>query len=199
MKDKTGEKIKKFDILLEIATGGEWIKGKEFWYIKLWEYRGQTDLKAYYYSMLNESNYYYHASPNHSFILDKTKLSKDFLFSFYHGMRKFKTCFNPENEKSIYDIIDKSEWKKERITVRQINSFKKKNNLVLETKKDVEINFKNICDKYSIPAKIIYKILQIYSIKKTPIMNGELGISAMQDHINFLGLMQSIKIAKGIK
>ena len=105
--DRNNTKLQNGDLLLEYGRGMGISNGNRYYDYLLWEYWGQHDLRGYCYDYKGNMNHMFHAHPKYSVILDRNKLTDDFLYKFNHGCQHITSDIEDGDP---YQIINTLRW-----------------------------------------------------------------------------------------
>jgi hypothetical protein len=188
-KDLLGNEVKTGDIMLEIGRGGGWNNGEQYFTLKLWEVPEILDGRGNYYTTNGDKTYFYWANIKRSIKINMNLMPDGFEFSFKHGLTDFSTKIEYG---TLQELIENSNWKKYKVTKKQVERYNFIKSLKIESIKDIINHLDELKKPGYIPHEIMTDILNVVGIGRTPIRNGELGIAGMYDYANYIGILEAL-------
>lgn len=190
-KDINGEVIHVGDIMAE-CTGGSSLNGIWKDSLTLWEVPTTTDGSGLHHNISGEKSSFWWASPSQSVRLDPALLPKGFLYAVRHGLNHLDIEEHsfPEN---IYTAIASSGWEKNAVTPSIVAQYKKISKLKITCFTDIYNNWEALTSCKYTPGIIVEQILRCVSYRGSAPINGEIGLSLLQDHGAFLGVWMQFR------
>lgn len=190
LKDILGNEVYPGDVLLEYGCGGTSFDGQQKYAIKLWEMIYPFDGHGFNYNIDGSKYKFAWCSVKQSIKVDFDQFAPVFKYSFYHGMSKLYTTIE---RGTLKELIDNSDWKNDIVKPSDVELFKKKKNLTLESIDDIKKNMDLLTGPGATPRVAVDKILDIAGASHAPVINGEIGFAAIQDSISYSEILDKIK------
>lgn len=191
MKDKKGIKLKAGDIMAEI-TGFGIRNGKRFSSVKLWEVPKIRDGRGIMYTVEGKKTNFYWVNASSAERLDLDKLPEGFVFAFKHGL----DCIDIEDNLMIFDIHDAikhSDYKERAITPEIVENMKAISKIKITSFTDIAQKWESIFCINNVPYQIVNQIMSIAKRVKAVPINGEIGMSAIQNELDFMSVYYTLK------
>lgn len=186
--DCLGQSVKRGDIMLELDGCFD----EETCICTVWEYR-KNDGDGWQYSEDGESSDFCWVWANDCLKLDKSKLSDEFLYSFYHGME----CVEITNEATLSGLYDILNAQTNRfICKKDVEDTQWLASIKLEDIKWVFDNIDRISAVKMVPRVFMAQVLVLSGIKPATAYNGEIGIASLDDMCNYSAVIETIQKAK---
>lgn len=194
MEDLKNRLIEPGMIMMEVGRGLKWENKKEYYSLKLWEFPVNYSGQGLEYNLDGEKHEWYWANYKSSYILDKSSLPEEFMFSFYHGMSDLYTTIK---KGSIEELINNSDWEERAIFKEDIDNYCKLKDITLNNLSDIK-NIIPLMEKSKyIPRKIVESTINIAGAKLHDVINGESGIAVLYDNMLFNQIIHYLKSETG--
>ena len=190
MKDLLGIEVKTGDILLELGRGWGSLSGSDFKYhLKIWQKPSGTDGSGFEYSIDGTKHKYWWASVKNSVKIDMSIMPDGFEFSFKHGMSDIASKIE---QGTLLELIENSDWKQHEVKKEEVERFEFMKSLKIEKVEDIVSNIEELKKGRYVPHEIVSKVLELTSVGRTRVNNGEIGIAGMYDQMHYQAIIETI-------
>lgn len=190
MKDLNGKQIEPGVIMMEIGRGGGFINGKQYHFLKLWEFPTNYKGQGLEYNIDGNKHEWWHASARNSYVINKSEMPEEFIFSFYHGMSDLYTTIKSG---TVEELISNSDWISRRIHKNDIDNYCELKSIVLTSIDDIKNSIPLMEKSKYIPRCVIESVIRIAGQSTHNVINGESGIAAFYDNILFNQIILCLK------
>ena len=189
MKDALGNKVKTGDILIELGRGGGYSKGERFYSLRIWQMPASKDGSGFTYDIDGKRRKYWWTIVKNSIKINLDKMPVDFKYSFYHGMCDINTTIEYG---TLKELINNSDWKNNKVNKKEVERFELLKKIKIITIKDIINNIDELKKEGYLPNKLVSDVLKVAKIGNVSVKNGEIGIAAMQDVLNYKNIIDMI-------
>lgn len=191
MKDKNGDNVKVGDLMAH--HGGDcYMGGVHYLSFRLWEVPKIQDGHGLRYNWKGEKHTYAWAWVHTSVKIDIRKLPEGFYYSFKHGMSDID-IEEKYMSTNINDAIEKSDWEDRNMSKERIENLIKISKISITSFRDIYEKWDDIFSGKDVCYEVTSQIFKLFGYKRQPAINGEIGIAMMNDHIVFMGIVETLK------
>jgi len=194
MKDLNGKQIEPGMVMMEIGRGGKYTDKTQYYSLKLWEYSNNYNGQGLGYSIDGRKHEWWHASARNSYILNKSEIPEEFIFSFYHGMSDLYTTIKSG---TVEELINNSDWKNNVVLKNDIDNYCELKSTTINNIADIKNSIPLMEKSKYIPRCVVESVIRVAGQNIHNVINGESGVAAFYDNILFNQIILYFKSEAG--
>jgi hypothetical protein len=188
-KDSLGNTVSPGDVLVQYGNGAMY-SDKTLYFIDLWEFPKEPhEGQGIQYSIGGARNEFYWRWPSDSVKINFDDFPEEFRYSFYNGMSHLSTTIKKGTAK---DLIQASDWQKRIVSRSDVERIERMQKIVINSVDDIIANLDLLCSPGPVPNSIMEQVFNAYNVEKSPVYNGEIGLSMINNSILYNAILEKL-------